>query len=165
MPQNYVTSGVQTFTRPNDTTAYAAGDLVANDTTAGNVTAMSWVIPGGSKNIAKIVQVTMSKSDGTDVTNATFRVHFFNVSPLAPANGDNGAFSPVVTAMAASAYLGHSGTITHVLGGDSAGHANPAIPLTGLTNDTVYGLVEATGAYQGAAQETISVQFVAEITY
>jgi hypothetical protein len=165
MPLNYVTSGVQTFTRPNDTTAYAAGDLVANDTTAGSVTALTWTIPGGSKNIAKIVSVIMSKSDGADVTNATFRVHFYNVTPLAPANGDNGALAPVVTAMAASAYLGHSGTITHLLGGDSAGHANPAIPLTGLTSDTVYGLIEATAAYQALALETFSVQFVAEITY
>jgi len=165
MPQAYVTSGVQTFIRPNDTTAYAAGDLVANSTTAGSVTALTWVIPGGSKNIGKIVQVTMSKSDGADVTNATFRVHFYNVTPLAPANGDNGALAPVVTAMDAGAYLGHSGTITHVLGGDSAGHANPSIPLTGLTNDTVYGLIEATAAYQGLGLETFSVQFVVEITY
>ncbi len=165
MPQNYVVSGVQTFTRPNDTTQYAAGDLVANDTTAASVTALTWVIPGGSKSIAKIVSVIMSKSDGTDVTGATFRVHFFNVSPLVPANGDNGAFAPVVTAMAASAYLGHSGTITHVLGGDSAGHANPALPLTGLTSDTVYGLIEATGTYTPLGQETFSVQFVVEITY
>ena len=165
MPQTYVVSGVQTFTRPNDTTQYAAGDLVANDATAGNVTALSWAIPSGSKSVAKIVQVVMSKSDGADVTGATFRVHFFNVTPLAPANGDNGAFSPVVTSMAASAYLGHSGTITHVLGGDSAGHANPALPLTGLTGDTVYGLIEVTGTYTPAAQETFSVQFVVEITH
>ena len=165
MPQNYVASGVQTFTRPSDTTQYTAGDLVANDTTAGSVTALSWAIPGGSKGIAKIVQVTMSKSDGADITGATFRVHFFNVTPLAPANGDNGAFSPVVTACAAGAYLGHSGTITHILGGDSFGHTNPAIPLTGLTSDTVYGLVEVTGTYTPASAETFSVQFVVEITY
>lgn len=165
MPLNYVASGVQTFTRPNDTTAYTAGDLVANDTTAGNVTALTWAIPGLSKGIGKIVQVTMSKSDGADVANATFRVHFFNTSPLAPANGDNGAFSPVLAACQAGAYLGHSGTITHLLGADSFGHANPALPLVGLTGDTVYGLIEATGAYQGLGQETFSVQFVAEITY
>ena len=34
-----------------------------------------------------------------------------------------------------------------------------------LTSDTVYGLIEATGTYTPAAQETFSVQFVAEITY
>ncbi len=165
MPQNYVTSGVQTFTRPNDTTQYAAGDLVANDTTASLVTALTWVIPGGSKNVAKIVSVVMTKSDGADVTGATFRVHFFNVTPLAPANGDNGAFSPVVTACQANTYLGHSGTLTHQLGGDSLSQAAPSIPLVGVTNDTVYGLIEATGTYTPAAQETFSVQFVAEITY
>jgi hypothetical protein len=156
---------VQTFTRPNDTTQYAAGDLVANSATAGSVTALSWAITGASKGIAKIVQVTMSKSDGADVTGATFRVHFFNVTPLAPANGDNGAFSPVVTACAATAYLGHSGTITHLIGADSFGHANPAIPLMGLVSDTVYGLVEVTGTYTPAADETFSVAFVVEITY
>jgi hypothetical protein len=165
MPQNYVPSGVQTFTRPNDTTQYAAGDLVANDTTAGSVTALTWSIPGGSKNIAKIVSVVMTKSDGADVTSATFRVHFFNTSPLAPANGDNGAFSPAVAACQAHTDLRHSGTLTHQLGGDSLAQAAPSIPLTGLTSDTVYGLIEATGTYTPAAQETFSVQFVVEITY
>lgn len=165
MPLNYVASGAQGFTRPSDTDQYAAGDLVANSTTAGNVTALTWSIPSTASGSAKIVQVTMSKSDGADVTGATFRVHFFNVTPLAPGNGDNGAFSPVVTAMASTAYLGHSGTITHVTGGDSAGHANPALPLTGLTNGIVYGLVEATGTYTPASGETFSVQFVVEVTY
>jgi hypothetical protein len=165
MPLNYVPSGVQTFTRPNDTTQYAAGDLVANDTTAGNVTALTWTIPAGSKNVAKIVSVVMTKSDGADVTGATFRVHFFATTPLAPANGDNGAFSPVVTACQANTYLGHSGTLTHQLGGDSLAQAAPSIPLVGLTSDTVYGLIEATGTYTPAAQETFSVQFVVEITF
>ena len=165
MPLNYTTSGVQTFTRPNDTTQYAAGDLVANDTTAGNVTALTWQIPQGSKNVHKIVSVVMTKSDGSDVTGATFRVHFFNVTPLAPANGDNGAFSPVVTACQANTYLGHSGTLTHQFGGDSLAQSAPSIPLTGLTNDTVYGLIEATGTYTPAAQETFSVQFVVETTF
>jgi hypothetical protein len=165
MPQNYVTSGVQTFTRPSDTTQYSAGDLVANSTTAGSVTALTWVIPGGSKNVAKIVSVVMTKSDGADVTGATFLVHFFNVTPLAPANGDNGAFSPVVTACQANTYLGHSGTLTHQVGGDSLAQAAPSIPLTGLTSDTVYGLIEVTGTYTPASAETVSVQFVAEITY
>lgn len=165
MPLNYVTSGVQTFTRPNDTTQYAANDLVANDGTAGNVTALTWVIPGGSKNIAKIVSVVMTKSDGSDVTGATFRVHFFNVSPLAPANGDNGAFSPVLAACQAGAYLGNSGTLTHILGADSLSQAAPSVPLVGLTSDTVYGLIEVTGTYTPLGQETFSVQFVVEITY
>lgn len=165
MPQNYVASSVQTFTRPNDTNQYAAGDLVANDTTAGNVTALTWAMPGGTKGVCKIVQVTMSKSDGADVTGATFRVHFFNVTPLTPGNGDNGAFSPVVTACQPGAYLGHSGTLTHLIGADSFAHSNPALPLTGLTSDTIYGLVEATGTYTPAAQETFSVQFVVEVTY
>lgn len=33
------------FTRPNDTTAYASGDLVANSTTANQVVSLSWGFP------------------------------------------------------------------------------------------------------------------------
>jgi hypothetical protein len=42
------------FTRPNNTTAYASGQLVANSTTAGSVAPMAFVlgIPTGSANSA-----------------------------------------------------------------------------------------------------------------
>ena len=39
-----------TFTRPNDTSAYTSGDIVANSTTATAVQAMTW------SNIARVAK-------------------------------------------------------------------------------------------------------------
>lgn len=80
----------QTFTRPSDTTAYTANDLVANSTTAGSVTALAFnaELSGGR---GLIVGGRLSKS-GTTVTLAKFDLHLFHRSPTVT-NGDNGAFA------------------------------------------------------------------------
>src|SRR5712691_11966257 len=78
------------FTRPNDTTAYASGDLVANSVTAGSVVPMEIAIQGNSMpGSTRITRVRLAKS-GTTATNANFRVHLYGASPT-PTNGDNGA--------------------------------------------------------------------------
>jgi len=79
-----------TFTRPADTTAYASADLVANSTTAGSVTPMSFAV-GRPNAGGQIRRVRIVKS-GTSAANATFRLHLYSASPTV-ANGDNGAFS------------------------------------------------------------------------
>lgn len=159
MPQNY-TAVEASYTRPADTTAYTSGDLVANSTTAGSVTALSFIVPSLSKNVGMIRFVRLRTNNAT-VTNGSFRAHFFNTSPLAPTNGDNGAFVP----NGMSGYLG-SADIT-LIGGVSAGAgvATAAIPVTGCTDDTVYGLLEARGAYTPASGEILRVQATFEITY
>src|SRR5436305_14342879 len=80
------------FTRPNDTTAYASGDLVANSTTAGSVAPLAFPL-GNSYGVGqfRMVRARLTKS-GTGVTNASFRVHLYGAQPT-PANGDNGAWS------------------------------------------------------------------------
>ena len=159
MPQNYV-SDEQTFVRPADTTAYANGDLVANSTTAGSVTALTFATPGLTKGIGMIRHVRLRKTNAT-ATNATFKLHLFNTSPLAPTNGDNGAFVPAGIA----GYLGQV-AITMIAGtAGCAGVASAAIPVTGATSDTLYGLIEATAAYTPGSAETIGAQIVVEITY
>lgn len=159
MPQNY-TPVEATFTRPADTTAYASGDLVANSTTAGSVTAMNFIIPGLDKNVGMIRFVRVRTNNATP-TNGTFRAHFFNTSPLAPTNGDNGAFVPA----GISGYLGSVDAT--VIGGTagSAGVVTAAIPVVGTTDNTIYGLLEARGAYTPASGELIGVQVVVEITH
>src|SRR3569833_86506 len=80
------------FTRPADTTAYASGDLVANSTTAGSVTPLTFTLgntfPQGQ---LRLTRARIYKS-GTTATNANFRLHLYEASPV-PANGDNGAWS------------------------------------------------------------------------
>lgn len=81
------------FTRPNDTTAYSIGDLVANSTTAGSVTPLAIPVGGQSGFInMRLVRVRLTKS-GTSNTNANFTVHLFSTNTITFANGDNGAYS------------------------------------------------------------------------
>src|ERR1051326_6997470 len=82
------------FARPNDTTAYAAGDLVANSTTAGAVVPLRvdlGNLAAAGHAITGIPRARLTKS-GTSPANANFRIHLYEAAPL-PQNGDNGAWS------------------------------------------------------------------------
>jgi hypothetical protein len=144
------------FARPNDTTAYAAGDLVANSTTAGSVVPMQ--IPLGNQfpnGMTRLNRVRLIKS-GTGVANATFRVHLYESSPT-PANGDNGAWS---TDQAAH-WLG-SIDIAAMLAFTDGAAGTGAAPAGGemflkLAGKTVYALIAALGAYTPAANETFTL--------
>ena len=76
------------FTRPANTTAYSAGDLVADTVTAGSVVPLKFNIGEGG---FQIVEWHCVKS-GTGVTNADFDLHLYGSAPTL-ANGDNGAWS------------------------------------------------------------------------
>lgn len=149
-------SAVYSFTRPADTTAYAAGDLVANSTTAGSVVAMSWVIrrDAQSYNLAGI----RLKKNGNTATNASFRLHFYTAVPTV-ANGDNGALAATQT----SNYVGNV-SVTLIGGNDGSSNvamANPALPFIIVPASgvrTLYGLIEATAAYTPASAEIFSTQ-------
>ena len=76
------------FTRPANTTAYAAGDVVGPVTTpAVQTLAGAGRVNGGT---GKIVAATLETNNAT-VTNGTFRVHIFNASFTPEA--DNAAFA------------------------------------------------------------------------
>ena len=79
------------FTRPSDTTAYAAGDAVSNDTTTTTMQALANAarVSGGSGYITGI-RITTDKKSITP----RFRIHFWNTNG-ATVSGDNLAFKSV----------------------------------------------------------------------
>lgn len=88
------------FTRPADTTQYAAGDVVGPVTTPA---AMSFPKAArGQAGSGKIMELLLA-FDLETITTATFRLHFFN-AVLTPA-ADNAAFAGVATNPAS--YLGY----------------------------------------------------------
>lgn len=147
-----------TFTRPNDTLAYAAGDLVANSTTAGSVVPMQ--IPLGQiaavgHGLTRITRARLTKS-GTGVANASFRVHLYEAAPT-PANGDNGAWS---TDKAAN-WLGNI-DITSMLaftdGATGTGSATAGSEMfLRLASGTIFALLMAQGAYTPIANELFTL--------
>lgn len=144
-----------TFNRPNDTTAYAVGDLVANSTTAGSVVPMAFSV-GRLPSAGGMLRRVRLRKSGTGIVNAQFRIHLYSASPT-PSNGDNGAWLTDQSA----AYVGAFDiTVDKVFTDGAAGNG---IPLVGneinFTSQTYYGLIEARAAYVPSAQETFEVLF------
>lgn len=142
------------FTRPNDTTQYAVGDLVANSTTAGSVVPLSFAISRITGRGGMIRRCRIRKT-GTGTTAAGFRLHLYTASPT-PSNGDNGAW---LTDKSTN-YVGAMDTTVDKVFTDGA--AGNGVPIVGgeihFVADTYYGLLEARGTYTPAAQEQFLVE-------
>lgn len=170
-----------TFTRPNDTTAYTAGDLVANSTSAASVVALQWRIARDSmpKRQIKIVAARIVVTGAGAIANKTIGAHLFEVVPTFQTGGDNSATSSVVATAAANGFIGSLQATCNILCADgSLGQGGPisssttsivsAIPWNpsvapdagGFFN--IYGFLEARAGYTPAAQETYSVSLLFE---
>lgn len=142
-----------TFTRPDNTSAYQANDLVANNTTAGNVVPMTFNLGAGG---GRIVRIHIQKSDHTDVANATFSLRLFEDSPTV-ANGDNGAISHSVSKHIATVPL------TIMVAGTDDAYTTINLGETNFVGgafaaeSVIYGLLEAEAAYGPAALEVFTV--------
>lgn len=144
------------FTRPADTTAYASGDLVANNTAAGSVTPLTFTVTAVTAGAGSIRRARIKKS-GTSTTNAQFRLHLWSAAPTV-ANGDNGAFS----ASGAATYLGALDVTVGQAFTDGA--VGFGVPVNGseivfklASGFTIRGLLEARAAYTPANAETFDV--------
>ena len=135
------------FNRPADTNDYVVGDAIANSTTAGSVTPMSFAITG-QKGIVRRVRI--KKSDQTIAT-PTIRVWLFDASP-APGAGDNAAF----TAPLANCVGFVDVAVTSAGSDDAVGFEDCDVPVTVAT---VYGLLQTQTAYDcaNASAETYDV--------
>jgi len=147
----------QSFSRPNNTTAYAAGQLVANSVTAGLVVPMAFTVGGNSMpGQFRLSRIRLFKS-GTSSTNAQFRLHLYGAPPSV-ANGDGGVWST----SGAAFYLGSIDVASMKaftdgcadVGDDAAGSEH-WIRLAG--GATYYGLMEARAAYTPVANEQFTV--------
>jgi hypothetical protein len=149
------------FTRPADATQYAVGDLVANNTTAGSVTPLSWTLQ--SSNIigpCSIYRARLAKST-TSVTSASFRLHLYAALPTVT-SGDNGVFSSTQAANYVGSIPLDLTTIPGAKFSDgAAGHgsmaagadANIRLP----SGTTIYGLLEALATYTPGLSEVLTV--------
>jgi hypothetical protein len=142
-----------TVTRPADTTAYASGDLVANSTTAGSVTPLSFTDFARAGAGAKVRRVRIDASKA-DITNASFRVHLYTSSPTV-ANGDNGAISSTASGWVGSVDV----TVGQLFSNGASGAATTEINAKATT---LYGLIEARGAYTPASGGTFTVTLEVE---
>lgn len=148
-----------TFTRPADTSGYSTGDLVANSTTAGSVTPMSFIVPTVFFDVvsARLVHTSVA------TTNAKFTLYLYGTSPSVD-NGDNGAFVSTISSIIGSIYIDCS-TTTFSSSGSGGGGLSSLIMRglpTVVTKDadgnlTVYGLLQANANYTPASAEVFTL--------
>lgn len=153
------------FTRPADTTAYTAGDLVADNVTAGSVTPLTFTnAVRAAGDCVRLERIRIEKNS-TSLTNASFRVHVFESSPT-PTVGDNGVFN-TSGALATNNILNYAGSfpVTMTWSG-SDGAIGIGIPTTGsgmtvkpVSGTTIYAFLEVTAAYTPVSGEVFTVVF------
>lgn len=146
------------ITRPANTTAYASGQLVANDTVAANVAPIPVAICRQGGDVGLIKGVRLEKS-GTSTANASFRVHLFRTAPTLT-NGDGGAYLP--TNGRASAEIAYFDVTMDQVYGDGAKGTigvSERVYTCPATATALYALIEARGAYTPASAELFNVAF------
>lgn len=146
------------FTRPSNTTVYAAGQLIANSVTAASVVPLTWNTssPSGQFYIAGC----WLRKTTASITLAQFRVHFFSATPTIATTGDAGVFASVVTG--ASLWLGSmDGTMVASM---ANGAAVNCVPTEGLVTPVrmaeaaaIFALIEARAAYAPGNAEVFTL--------
>lgn len=166
-PLGLATIAAQPLIRPADTTAYAAGDLVANSTTAASVTGLVFLNAVRLPDEAIRIERLRLRKSGTSLTNASFRVYICRALPTLSV-GDNGAFnnSSVLAVDDVQHIVGwfdvtmdRSGTAgARGAGTPNQGGAITVSPAAGTlpTNTQLIGLIEATAAYTPVSGETFN---------
>jgi hypothetical protein len=168
-----LTATAATFTRPANTTAYASGQLLANSIVAASVVPLSFNFDRPSAAIGagfQIRRATIIKS-GITVANAAFRLHLFTAAPTFITTGDAGVLATV--GVGAASYLGSLDVTAMIAFSDGAFGAG--VPLFGTElvvapnyggqsasgQVTLFGILEARGAYVPASGETFTVRIEA----
>lgn len=149
------------FTRPADTTAYAANDVICDSTTVGKAMQL---LPAGtfSGQRGLITRVVVQKSTNS-VTNSAMSLALFAGDPGVLA--DNVSFAAIATyALVGSIYLGSIAVATFAVPNGfgysvSDNVLTTAVPFTHPTalTGTLYGVLTATAAWTPAASEIFKV--------
>ena len=164
IPVGAIANPSSSFSVPNSAATYAVGDLIANSATAGSVTPLTFAgVARAAAGAASIIKARLSKT-GTGTTGAAFILHLYSASPT-PSNGDDGAW---LTNQAAN-YLGAFEFSLANMRVFTDGVSCNGITLTGYpvtvdlsSGTTIYGLLEARGAYVRTAAETFTVTLEVE---
>lgn len=149
LSRSVVTSSTS-YTRPADTTAYAAGDAFSNSTSSPAVLTFTNVVPASGKGaIIASVDVVSSAAPSLPLQGV---LHLFDTAPTAV--NDNAAWTVSDAQM-----LTHIAAIPfqcRTIGANSHVHVDCAKAFTSVGGTSIFGLVEVTNAYTPASGEVLS---------
>jgi hypothetical protein len=144
------------FTRPANTTAYVAGQLLGNSVTAGSVVPLSLTVNSVSGRKVYLRRVVLKKST-TGVTAPNFRLHFYTASPTI-ASGDGVAYSTTQSGHFCDMDVNMPTTTLFSDGNDGIGTPNNGAECAvAPTTTTVFVLIEARGAYAPGSAEVFTI--------
>jgi hypothetical protein len=149
------------FTRPADTTAYAVGDHVANSTTAGSVTPLTFSLKGVNMK-SRLIGARIIR--GSTAVDMAFRLWLYNDNPAADGAyiADNAAFAGINTLAALNKVVGQVSVATgDFVAGTSAaialGYPTVSPVVDSSIDKALYGLLEARTAVALGNAETFDV--------
>lgn len=158
-----ISTTTASFTRPADTNPYLAGELVANSTTAGSVTPLTFTSSKLTSGRFIVRRARLYKSS-TTTTAAIFNLHLFSASPTVT-GGDNATFGVSTSAN----YLGtialdmstgsFAGTADLMKVAAPSPEINVDLTHIKLSERRIFGLLATGtgGTYTPASGETFSV--------
>lgn len=160
-------SASASITRPDNTDAYTANDVISNSTSAPTVMTFSNVLPtdynSASGSGFTILGVRL-RIDANAVPSgmAGFRLHLYNAAPTAI--NDNAAFN--LPSADRSKYLGYITISTPVDIGDTLWAEDDNVNFSGALasgSTSLYGILETLGAFTPSSQtvKTITINTVA----
>lgn len=154
-----------TFTRPANTTAYLAGQLVANNTVAASVVPMTFVIPVEG---FLITSVKIFDQNG-GITPTQFLLNLYQFPPT-PVNGDGGTYSTSESDWLGQIFVDCSlyssiNNSTSIISNGWEGfslinpYSVPVIPDTNPANiySQFYGLLQTYAAYTPSSGEIFTI--------
>lgn len=155
-----VSQPVATITRPADTTAYTAGDVIADSTSAATVLKFNRASGDGSGGVIRSAMMASSIAPGTKLNADLF---LFDTAPTAYGN-DNEAFAlsdadllncvGVISLDGTTAANVKTGTLNCVVINQAL-----AMPVKSLVNDRcLYGVLVARNAYTPGSGEVLTIK-------
>lgn len=155
------------FTRPADTTAYAAGDVIANSTSAATV--ITFPAAAGSGDNTGTIRSVLLVDGANQATKLNADLFLFNTAPASYGN-DNGAFTPTDAEMQnlVGVVSLDGTTAANLKEGDATSGAggNVLIQQAGLSipfrcaagSRKLYGVLVARNSYTPVSGETFRVK-------
>lgn len=153
-PRPKIITAAAAITRPADTAVYAAGDLVANSTTAGSVTPFVFSGIVRAAGYRSRIRRAGLRTSVANITNGAFNLHLFSALPTVT-NGDNAAFN---VASNIAAYLGFLAISLDAIGAAGSAGWGPVKEISWHSGNgtTLWGLLAATAAYTPASAEVLT---------
>jgi hypothetical protein len=148
-----------TFTRPADTNAYAAGDIVSNNTSGGAAIRFSGA--GFPSAPVRILRATLWKSTNV-VTSANFSLVLYNQDP--GVQNDNAAYaetfanrSKVVAIIPFTIMLAYGSNVAQV---DFLPPSGEMDAVLGDGQSSLWGVLVATAAYTPGSADQFAVELI-----